>query len=296
MPSPPRTRLCLCNCSHPWLDQSLHCGSDDMRNLVIGSIVLVSSTAFADEAPQLTTTAARPTFALMDADGASNSVDFELGATTIKEIHLWSQRLRAQAVGASGFGGYGTVQGFLATREGVDSDYGFAGMELGGLYHASLGASADASVRLGVTLPTADENLVPLIGLYMQRPSDIVLGAPEGAWMRAGGSLGVHQSYLFARLDVGFDQRISGDGDKSDDQLLHLNAGVGVGTQLWTAAAELQVVNEPQHDDSSAETVGFTAQYHAGSISPYLGFSLSLDSPAEIDTAYTFALGARFTL
>lgn len=264
-----------------------------MRNLLIGSIALVSSTAFADEASPITTAAARPSFALMDPDGTRNSIDLELGVTSFNETHLWSQRIRGQVVSASGFGGYATMQGFLGTREGVDSEYGFANIELGGLYHASLGPNVDASVHLGFTLPTADDNLIPLFGMYMQRPSDLVLGASDDVWGRVGGSLGVHQGPVFARLDVGADQRVSGDGDKSDDQLLHLNAGIGVGSAVWSAVAELQVVDAPQTDDSSAETLGFTAQYHTGKISPYLGVSLSLDSPTEEDTAYTIGAGTR---
>jgi len=270
-----------------------------MRNLLISSIALVSSTAFADEAPPITTTAARPSFTLMDPDGASNGIDLELGMTSFDHVQLWSQRLRGQAVSPNGIGGYATLQGFLATGDNVDSEYGLADMELGGLYRASLGPNVDASVRLGLTLPTAGHDLVAFVGMSGQRPSDLVLGLPEDAWLRAGGSLGFHQGHLFGRLDAGVDQRVTGDGDKSDNQLVHLNAGLGVGTAVWSAVAELQVLDEPHTDNSRAELVGVTAQYHTGKTSPYLGVSIAFDNPLaldgllSVDTIWTISAGTR---
>lgn len=275
-----------------------------MRTLVIASLALLTTPAFA-QAPSATAAAdpaPRPVFALMDPDGAVNGVDFELAVTSPFEgQHVWSPRARMQVLSASGLGGYATLQGFLATGSDAGSEFSLADPEFGLLYHARVHPNIDVSAHAGLTLPLADDDdLLAAVGLFLQRPSDVALGTVSGTWLRGGASLGVHQGPVFARLDAGIDQHLGGgeNVDNSDAQLVHVNAGVGIGAAPWSASVEFQSVTDLDRSDW-VKLVGVTGQYHAGAVSPYATVSFSLDDPyadlGDDETIWTIAVGARST-
>jgi hypothetical protein len=92
------------------------------------------------------------------------------------------------------------------------------------------------------------------------------------------------------RVDFGVDEIL--DSPSNTHPLLHVNVGVGMGTQQWSATAEYQRVFEIE-DSEALQNIGVSVRYH-GAVSPYLSVSTPLEDELRGD-AIAVALGITLT-
>ncbi|HEY4058777.1 MAG TPA: hypothetical protein VGM39_19320 [Kofleriaceae bacterium] len=207
----------------------------------------------------------------------------------------------------SHFGGYGSIP--LAVVAGSDNDdentFGYGDLQLGGLYAATISPTAGAIIRFGAILPTApDDSLAKAqaIGIASaRRLTDFALSFPKGKGFRASVSPMFRSGNLFGRFDIGLDEAWvdEGIGDDVRFTVFRINAGVGVDLVSAQLMAEFNLVNISADVDGSTsrsyESVGASARFPMGTLSPYAALVLPLNEEItdDISVAITAGLDAQ---
>jgi hypothetical protein len=234
------------------------------RSLVSAFSILAATPAFAEDA--VVPAAPAPAFSHLGPDGQGNEVGGTVGVSipTEGDGSLWRLHLVGQGVDPrSGFGGYASLGVGAISGEG-DSETGFGGIEVGGLYHVAPSPEVDAVFRLGVVLPTAsDDSAGYYFGTLLQDPSNLMTGIPDTTVVRVAVSPAYHQDKLYLRADLGVDVSVS-DGD--DEPLVHADLGIGVAPAPVGGTLELQTicVTSGGGGDSCLNLLAASAQFRAG--------------------------------
>jgi hypothetical protein len=186
-----------------------------------------------------------------------------------------------------------------------DSETVLGNVEVGGMYARPMGRDADMVFRLGVALPTADDD--PGIGLFQAlasapRYGDLVLRIPNSTWLRVGFSPMGRASLFYWRADIGLDLMIDDDDGEAVDisPVFRVNAGGGVDLGSVDLGVELVTnVTSPEDDntDEVASTLGLGARFAAGKAQPGVAIILPVgfddDSLQDLDFAITASVMAR---
>jgi hypothetical protein len=189
-----------------------------------------------------------------------------------------------------GFGFYGDFPISYLSGEG-DSATGIGNIELGGIFMPRIAnPSFTLAVHAGVTLPTASDDLDPAVANAAAiggRMVDLALIIPGGLSVRLGLSPMFHSGQFFGRLDAGIDLNLSRTGDGTVDPLIHVNAGVGVDFGTASLTGELINIISTDSDiaDRSVSVIGLAVRGVAGSVRPYAGISVPLDSDDTLSDA-----------
>jgi hypothetical protein len=234
--------------------------------------------------------AAGPDFALMDHTGDGSHARFELAAVAVRD-QADDPFLRTSVFGQylhpSGFGGYAGLA--MAAMPFVDDNHGdrvsVGNLELGTVFRRAVSSEMDVGVCGGLILPTANRDLISdadLIGVVttlLSRPADLATTTSDITWLRLGVSPTIHSGLAALRLDIGVDIPIS--DSRSTDPLWHVNLGVGIKHQRFSATAELQNVSI---DRESFHNAALSLRY-LGKLSPYLAVLTPLDDWARGEVA-----------
>jgi hypothetical protein len=190
-----------------------------------------------------------------------------------------------QYVSESGAGGYLVLPlSYLSTDDIVtpigtlegESEMVLGNIEVGGMYARPLGRDADLVFRLGVALPTADDDAdVGLLQPYASVPryGDLVLRWPNSTWLRMAFSPMGRAGIFFWRADVGVDLMIDDDDHAGTDisPIVRVNVGGGLDLGDFEVGAELVTnVTSPENDasDETASTLGLGARFGTGKAQP----------------------------
>jgi len=157
-----------------------------------------------------------------------------------------------------------------------DSDTVLGNVEVGGMYARPMGRNSDMLFRLGVALPTADDDSG--IGLSqalasVPRYGDLVLRIPNSTWLRVGFSPMGRAGIFYWRADIGLDLMIDDDDGLAVDisPVVRLNGGGGVDLGTVDLGVEFVTnVTSPEDDnaDEVASTLGLGARFSAGKAQP----------------------------
>jgi hypothetical protein len=190
----------------------------------------------------------------------------------------------------------------IGTFEG-ESEMVLGNIEVGGLYARPLGRDADMVFRVGVALPTADDdNDIGLLQFFASAPryGDLVLRWPNSTWLRLGFSPMGRAGIFYWRADVGLDLMLDDDdGDGADiSPVLRINAGGGLDLGSIDVGAELvtNVTNpESDMDDDTGSTLAFGARFAAGNAQPGIALivPVGLDDVDDLDLAIAVSIAAR---
>lgn len=173
-----------------------------------------------------------------------------------------------------------------------DSETVLGNVEIGGMYARPMGRNADMLFRLGVALPTADDD--PGIGQFQAfasapRYGDLVLRIPDSTWLRVGFSPMGRAGIFYWRADIGLDLMIDDDDGEAVDisPIVRLNGGGGVDLGTVDLGVELVTnVTSPEDDnaDEIASTLGIGARFAAGKAQPGVALILPVgfdDDPLQ---------------
>lgn len=262
-----------------------------------------------------------PAFATLDRGDSTSRVGLDVGASFLDDEAFGGGGtalrfdVHGQYIHASGFGGYGLLPLSYASfeNEAVDDEMALGNLEVGGLYALPAGPTT-AVLRLGLTLPTASEELEGALAnaaAVRPRGTDVATFSPESVWLRLGGSLLARSGNLFVRGDLGIDVPLTEDYEidlglfdvqVELDPLIRFNVGGGVVAGPAAIMAELVNIyftgdavddTDPEDgDDQELEhNLALTGRYFEGNIQPSLSFVLALDDNARDDYDFMLMFG-----
>jgi hypothetical protein len=242
----------------------------------VAIVMALAATAHAQRSPDMAT---------LDRGDGITKIGIDLGLT-ILEHPPYDEALRLepyeQYVTTSGLGVYGALPismsfGGNDNPPPLPQDASALGnLDLGLLYVVASNPSWSLVFRGGVALPTAsggvDESATNAYAVF-PRLTDVALTNADAWYVRLGFSPLVHANKLFARADLGFDLGIA---DDDADELIRLNAGVGV--DVGVVALSLELVNIANLDaDDWSHSVAFTVRFMGKSLQPFLAVGTPLD-------------------
>ena len=198
--------------------------------------------------------------------------------------------------GAGTFGGYVNLP-FTTTHGTEDNELHFGNLELGAVANIGL-AMLDLTVRLGVTLPTAEKSLSAMMinasGSY-GRLTDLVQSVPGTMAVRVSISPQLELGILYARADVGFDFVIPTSDEAYEGSsglltvkpkradLIRLNAAIGVRLAIVGISLEFSNIGNLHAEevqgggDTFAHTLGIGVRLSTPIIKPYATFVMPLN-------------------
>lgn len=251
-------------------------------------------------------------FATMDRGDHESRVGLFLALLHVEDTDLDEGAIRmelhGQVVGAAGLGGYLSLPlHFIVSNE--DDEAAVGGIEVGGLVVRPAGATGELVGRVGLVLPTASSEFPEAIANVLgaiTRITDYAQVLPETVTLRASGSWLSRSKSVFSRIDLGIDAPLATTSDEIDldrSPFVRLNGAVGVEPGAWSLA--LEVVNlvatdseEGSLDDRHLINAGVTFASRIGSVRPYAGLYLQLDSMLDDDfeqSLVALAAGAAAT-
>jgi hypothetical protein len=278
------------------------------------SILLSGSAVMADElsvdASAAAPAATAPRFATLDrtADptGAAADLSFVI-PTDDTALGGFATRLdlSGQYVAPQGYGGYANIaisKAFLSADEpgaqplvdAINDETAISNIEIGGLYHRSLGNGIDLAGHIGLLLPTAsDEAGFVANGLTVRRRmADFAQILPDVTTLRIGATPTIRFGEFFVRADVGadvpFEDEIESNGETMKiDPLVRASIGAGYRHEKIAATAELvNVATTGEADDLGQRfehTAAISASYDLGTVAPSLAFVMPLDENGRGD-------------
>jgi len=267
-----------------------------MRYLILLALVIGSSTAYAQRAPDLAT---------LDRGDGITKLGLDLGFSSLEKppysaalrLELWGQYLTN-----SGFGFYGALPLSLSfggegpPAPNADNATALNDLDLGALYVIS-GHSLSWVFRGGIALPTASDGRdQSLTRYYAASPRLTDLALVSDQWyVRLAVSPLIHADKLFLRADLGID--INADSDNY--HFLRLNIGGGV--DLGIVALALELVNTASFGDFTGEedffhAVALTTRFNGKQLQPFLSFGLPIDDYRRDVTKFWIAGGLQFAL
>src|SRR5690606_18772439 len=115
-----------------------------------------------------------------------------------------------------GFGGYASLPiSYVSVGDGgSDAEHAIGNLEVGGAYVLNTPALPIA-LRAGVLLPTADDSLNGFLAnaaTVTNRLTDVASAMPDSTWLRLSVSPVLRRGIYVARVDLGADIPILGDG------------------------------------------------------------------------------------
>jgi len=243
------------------------------------------------------------TFVTLDRSDETSRAGVELSYVTMDDQGDGNARYGVRFEGhgqlihaATGLGFYETVSYGLISQDNGSSDEQLGDVELGGVYTRPVGATLRVTVHVGATLPSAqagDSDVQPLEVVFGSRIADRVLATDEAVTARLGGALLYRGERLFARLDVGFDGRITGPGRGRPQ----LRVAGGVGYVLGPALASAELTNLLHTSESRGEnSLALAGRLRAGRLQPYAALILPLDTDAGAFTSGALTVGVDVLL
>jgi hypothetical protein len=229
--------------------------------------------------------AAAPGFLTMDRQDEESRFGGELSYLILDDsIDATALRmeLHGQYAMPSGFGVYGMFPISYLSGDG-DSFTGVGNLEAGAFYLPRMASpSFKLAIKAGLTLPTApdDEDAFANLAAIGARVNDLALVIPKGITLRIGASPMLRSGQFFGRLDAGLDINLDAAGENNVDPLIHLNVGGGIDFGSASLTGELVNVFSTDDDiaDSSVSVIAIGVRGVVGSVRPYAGVSVPLDS------------------
>ena len=248
-----------------------------LHRLILLVLLLGSSTAYAQRAPDLAT---------LDRGDGITKLGIDLGFSSLNKppyssalrFELWGQYLTN-----SGFGFYGALP--LAHSFGgdgppppnADDATSLENVDVGLLYVLS-GHTMSWVFRGGLIAPTSTDGYDEgVTRLYAAAPRLTDIAMISNQWyVRLAISPLIHADRLFLRADLGFD--INADSDNY--HFLRLNVGGGI--DLGVVALSLELVNMASFGDFTGEedffhAVALTTRFMGEQLQPFLSFGLPID-------------------
>lgn len=187
-----------------------------------------------------------------------------------------------------------------------DGKIAIGNAEVGGMYNARFGNSADMVVHAGLALPTATDDSEVLGGEGLgglgafPRIGDLVARVPDTTWLRIGASPMGRVGPAFWQFDVGVDVMVAHDDDYADiSPVIHVGAGAGVDLGQADITGELQTAIEHQPNGSNADDVQSTlaigARFKSQNVQPGLAvvIPVGFDDFDNFNLAVVVSLAAR---
>lgn len=253
-----------------------------MLRIVI-SLVLLTSTAHAQRAPDMAT---------LDRGDGISKIGLDIGFSSIDDppydaalrFELWGQYITDVGLGFYGmvplsrsFGGQGGSDPEASNATSLSD------IELGGLY-VMKGRTLSWVFRAGVVFPTATDGRDEYLTRYYAtapRLTDLVLVSDDW-WLRLSISPLIHKRRFFARGDVGIDINLG-----SYYHYLRANAGVGVDAGPVAVAVELTTTAaidnglDPRFlgEEDLFHSLALTLRFMVGRFQPFLAIGFPFDSP-----------------
>lgn len=208
----------------------------------------------------------------------------------------------------SGIGGYVVVPlsylssedivlGPIVVAEG-DSELALGNIELGGMFARAINKDVDIVARLGVAVPTADDDGIGAFQAFASVPryGDLVQRWPNSTWLRLGASPMGSFGPLFWRLDLGLDLALDEDDAAELSPVFRLNVAAGVDLGSVEVTGELaNNFTGSDGDDDSASTLAIGARFAADDVHPGIAviFPLGFDG---LEDALDLAIAASVTV
>lgn len=217
-------------------------------------------------------------------------------------------------VSESGAGGYLVLPlSYIATDDIVtpigtlegDSEMVIGNIELGGMYARPMGVNGDMVFRLGVALPTADDDAdIGALQPYASVPryGDFVLRWPNSTWLRMAFSPMGRAGIFYWRADVGLDLMLDDDDGLATDISPIVRVNVGGGLDLGNVDLGVELVTNvasPEDDnaDETAHTLGLGARFATGKAQPGVALILPIGfddaGPDQLDFVIAASVMAR---
>jgi hypothetical protein len=180
-------------------------------------------------------------------------------------------------------GGYVELPLAIETGSGDDTA-GIGNLEVGGLFLPRF-TSTDfgMTVRLGLTLPTGNEDRSGLLNLLATqvRPDDLYLALPHATSLRFGASPTWRFGRMYGKLAIGVDVNIDQSGPTDADTVFRL--GFGIGADFDSVAITAEFANLfPTNDDADALSVGaLGARFATGALRPYAALLVPLEDDTQ---------------
>ena len=269
----------------------------------LATLTLAAAPALADApaAVDLAPAPSAPTFPSLGPDGADRSFHARISALTADDADdpLWGLDLGGQAIGRSGWGGYGALRVAHA-----DDETSIGAPELGVLYRAT-GDAATTTFRAGLSIGRELDDdddafgraFLGVIDTGLRRPSDLIRALPETTALRFAIAPTVRSGATFLRADVGVDLPVD---DQSDEDFMIAHADLGVGVRSGPAAfvGELQnafVIGDGEDEaiHAAAASVEYVGEAATVSFTLSRGFGWEIADELE---ATGFEIGVRGTL
>ena len=180
-------------------------------------------------------------------------------------------------------GGYVELPLAIETGSGDDTA-GIGNIEVGGLFLPRF-TSTDfgMTVRLGLTLPTGNEDRSGLLNLLATqvRPDDLYLALPHATSLRFGASPTWRFGRMYGKLAIGVDVNIDQSGPTDADTVFRLGFGIGADFETVAITAEFSNVF-PTNDDADALSVGaLGARFATGTLRPYAALLVPLEDDTQ---------------
>jgi hypothetical protein len=261
-------------------------------------VVCIATSVHAQRAPDHLT--------LDRGDGISR-IGLDLGFTLVDDP-AYDAALRLELFGQhvtrSGFGIYGALpiaRSFGGGDAPAPEDATALGnLELGGLFVAEPSPDISWVFRVGVALPTADDDadgaLTNSFATY-PRLTDLALVVPDAAYVRLAVSPLIHMRTVFLRVDVGVDLGIDTGDAETAEHLARFNVGAGI--DFDTFALGIELVNSVAFDEFSSgdqfvHALMLGARFMGESLQPFLGVGLPLDDSARERVTLFFSGGIQY--
>jgi hypothetical protein len=278
---------------------------------VIALVLVVSATAYADDAPPA------PAFVTLDRGDATSRVGVEASYELTSSSGLTDGSETVVRLEAHGqyvdpglrVGGYAQVpiSYVSAGGSGESSATGFGDAEIGALYVPRVNENFEIVLRAGIALPTGSTSgnggIANLFG-SMSRLTDFYLAIPHGTSIRLAVSPLWHSGMLFARVDAGIDINLDDDNDggPAADKVVRVNGALGVDLGQFSVSLEsANIYDIPSNGETTStgsqwiNEGAVAARFRSGMFQPYAAvvFPLDHDSHEFIDASLTVGLDAR---
>ncbi len=237
-------------------------------------------------------------------------MDFGFPRDQARDVTVEETFFRTELHGQVAMGDYGGYLSIPLARNIVSGDgreeiTAFGNLELGGFQKRDLGP-LDLILRLGLTLPTADDSIAGFSTNAFSnfaRVTDHLNTQPNTFGLRMSASPVWNAGVVFLRADVGVDLLWDTAQVTHDDFQSFFRANVGLGANLGIVTLALESVNMVTMADSSfafgeaqldqtIHTMTAGAWANLGVIHPYISFTAPLDELSRDAYGFVFSMGA----